>query len=336
MNDFGKPRWHQGQFESRDPPADQDMRSGSRGDCTHTDDLQQGTTRRGAAGIQCSSKVVVLDCDIRRRGTIAHCLAGLTLFVEPLEGISEIAGLPYKPNVILAHSDGAMISLLVRELASLNLACPIIAYSETIKLQEVVESIQEGACDYLEWPADKARLVDALLKQLARAVVPANEADRAHTLSRRLPSLTRREQEIVDCYAQDMRLGEIANKLGITESTLACHRATIRRKLGCSKDSDALTLAREARNQSEGLNDVFGSNAPVSVGLRSAVNIKLTDRELEILSLVALGQSSKEIASSLGISIRTIESHRGNFLVKLKAKNSLEAINIAKELKIIS
>jgi DNA-binding NarL/FixJ family response regulator len=43
----------------------------------------------------------------------------------------------------------------------------------------------------------------------------------------------------------------------------------------------------------------------------------LTDRELDVLKLVALGLSTKEIASRLDISPRTVDSHRANLMRKL-------------------
>ena len=43
----------------------------------------------------------------------------------------------------------------------------------------------------------------------------------------------------------------------------------------------------------------------------------LTDREREVLQLVAEGQSSKEIADVLGISLKTVDSHRSNLMEKL-------------------
>jgi DNA-binding NarL/FixJ family response regulator len=46
-------------------------------------------------------------------------------------------------------------------------------------------------------------------------------------------------------------------------------------------------------------------------------NGDLTSREREILQLIAEGLSSKETASELGISIRTVESHRANLMEKL-------------------
>jgi DNA-binding NarL/FixJ family response regulator len=48
----------------------------------------------------------------------------------------------------------------------------------------------------------------------------------------------------------------------------------------------------------------------------SGVSI-LTDREREVLQLIAEGLSSKEIASMLGVSLKTVDSHRSNLMEKL-------------------
>jgi DNA-binding NarL/FixJ family response regulator len=47
----------------------------------------------------------------------------------------------------------------------------------------------------------------------------------------------------------------------------------------------------------------------------------LSDREREVLVLLARGLSSKEIASELGISTRTVESHRANLMRRLGVKS---------------
>ncbi|MCX6316085.1 MAG: response regulator transcription factor [Bacteroidetes bacterium] len=48
----------------------------------------------------------------------------------------------------------------------------------------------------------------------------------------------------------------------------------------------------------------------------------LSLREIEVIKLINKGYSSKEIASELSISVRTIEVHRHNILKKLKLKNT--------------
>lgn len=47
-----------------------------------------------------------------------------------------------------------------------------------------------------------------------------------------------------------------------------------------------------------------------------------TDREYEILGLIAQGKSAKEIALNLFLSINTVTTHRKNILNKSKAPNT--------------
>ncbi len=49
----------------------------------------------------------------------------------------------------------------------------------------------------------------------------------------------------------------------------------------------------------------------------SETQSRLSDREREILGAIASGQSTKEIANSLNVSVKTIESHRKNIMDKL-------------------
>jgi len=50
---------------------------------------------------------------------------------------------------------------------------------------------------------------------------------------------------------------------------------------------------------------------------KGAILSELTSREREIVSLLALGKSTKEVGISLGISVKTAETHRGNLMRKL-------------------
>lgn len=51
----------------------------------------------------------------------------------------------------------------------------------------------------------------------------------------------------------------------------------------------------------------------------------LTDRQLEILEQLALGQSNKKIARNLNISVNTVEAHVSNVIRKLKVGNRTQA-----------
>ncbi|MFO7535497.1 MAG: response regulator transcription factor [Kiritimatiellia bacterium] len=55
----------------------------------------------------------------------------------------------------------------------------------------------------------------------------------------------------------------------------------------------------------------------------------LTDREREALQLLAEGRSSKEIANKMGVSVKTIETHRRNIMEKLNLHSVAELTKYA-------
>ncbi|GAB5418538.1 MAG: response regulator transcription factor [Crocinitomicaceae bacterium] len=57
--------------------------------------------------------------------------------------------------------------------------------------------------------------------------------------------------------------------------------------------------------------------------------IKLTPREIEVLRMIAEEYSNQEIADSLFISIRTVDTHRRNLLDKLQLKNTAGLVKFA-------
>jgi DNA-binding NarL/FixJ family response regulator len=64
---------------------------------------------------------------------------------------------------------------------------------------------------------------------------------------------------------------------------------------------------------------------------RSNNNTPLTDREIEVLQLIAQEYSNGEIAEKLFISIRTVDTHRRNILEKLQLKNTAGLVKYAIE-----
>ena len=53
----------------------------------------------------------------------------------------------------------------------------------------------------------------------------------------------------------------------------------------------------------------------------------LSQREIEVINFIKKGSSSKEIAESLNISVKTVEVHRYNILRKLNLKNAAALVN---------
>jgi len=61
----------------------------------------------------------------------------------------------------------------------------------------------------------------------------------------------------------------------------------------------------------------------------------VTTREREIIQLLAEGKSNKEAASTLGISVKTIEAHRANIMRKLRLRSVSELVRYAIRNKIV-
>ena len=55
----------------------------------------------------------------------------------------------------------------------------------------------------------------------------------------------------------------------------------------------------------------------------------LSKREIEILKLITVGRSNREIAETLFISIRTVENHRANIMRKLKLRKITDLVKYA-------
>lgn len=62
----------------------------------------------------------------------------------------------------------------------------------------------------------------------------------------------------------------------------------------------------------------------------------LTRREYEIIEQVASGKSNQEVADTLFVSIKTVETHKKNILDKLGLKNSVQLVRYAIKYNIIS
>jgi two-component system response regulator NreC len=65
-------------------------------------------------------------------------------------------------------------------------------------------------------------------------------------------------------------------------------------------------------------------------GLRSKpLGNEISERETEVLRLVAWGYTNKEVAGYLGISVKTVETHKANLMQKLDLKSRVEIVRYA-------
>jgi DNA-binding NarL/FixJ family response regulator len=92
-----------------------------------------------------------------------------------------------------------------------------------------------------------------------------------------------------------------------------------------SKDWSAVDVVRAVRRVSQG-HEVF-AEAPL--------DSPLSEREQEVLSLIATGSTNKEIAGQLHLSPHTVKEHTSAIYRKLGVRNRAEATRQAQRLKIL-
>jgi DNA-binding NarL/FixJ family response regulator len=101
---------------------------------------------------------------------------------------------------------------------------------------------------------------------------------------------------------------------------------------GLEDVTDAITAANDGRVvvPASVMERLLAAKAPPS-----GVGADLTNRELEVLSLMGRGYDAKQVANTLQISWHTSRSYIKNILLKLDAHSALQAVSVATRLGII-
>jgi two-component system response regulator NreC len=92
--------------------------------------------------------------------------------------------------------------------------------------------------------------------------------------------------------------------------------------------TDAVLLAAEGRTY---LNPELGAKLTAESPDGAARPDSLSRRELEVLKLIALGHTNSEIAASLFLSVRTVESHRAHVQQKIGVITRAELVAYARQ-----
>jgi two-component system response regulator NreC len=93
-------------------------------------------------------------------------------------------------------------------------------------------------------------------------------------------------------------------------------------------DEDLVSAVRLAADGKTYLQPDLGARLAADPGVTPD---GLSDRELEILRLIALGHTNQEIAEHLFLSVRTVESHRSHIQQKLRLSKRSELVRYALE-----
>jgi two-component system response regulator NreC len=96
-------------------------------------------------------------------------------------------------------------------------------------------------------------------------------------------------------------------------------------------DTEVVAAVREVARGGRYVHPELGARlvAAETAELRRAEEDPLSDREREVLRLLALGHTNQEIAKQLYISVRTAETHRAHIMQKLRLQTRAELVRYA-------
>jgi two-component system, NarL family, response regulator NreC len=96
-------------------------------------------------------------------------------------------------------------------------------------------------------------------------------------------------------------------------------------------DTEVVTAIREVAGGGRYVHPELGARlvAAEAEAARQAEEDPLSDREREVLRLLALGYTNQEIAKQLFISVRTAETHRAHVMQKLRLQSRAELVRYA-------
>jgi DNA-binding CsgD family transcriptional regulator len=149
-----------------------------------------------------------------------------------------------------------------------------------------------------------------------------------------------KERELVDALVDR---GELTPATVAMRTSLAVDEASgmleelaskglLRPRAGDGLVSYALRDRDPSKTSSIGLS---GTPDAVAGGTPRRLREPLSERELEVLALLASGRTNAEIARDLYVAVGTVKSHSGNIYRKLEAANRTEAVSRAREMNLL-
>lgn len=145
----------------------------------------------------------------------------------------------------LRPSDGEDLAVLA-ELRKRCILLPVVFVTNQGEVAVAVRAMQLGALTVLERPLAESQLQaavrDALAEDARRQTARRRVAQAVHLLQR----LSLRERQVLDLFVSGLQTKQIAKQLGISEKTVAAHRARMFDKLGVGSVVELVHLAAHA------------------------------------------------------------------------------------------
>ena len=171
-----------------------------------------------------------------------------------------------------------------------------------------------------------------------------NRAIAAHERSRRVaPGAREREKELLRALEDRGEFtpatAAMRTSLTIEEASKMLDRLAGKGHVQVLNRDGAMAYTLSTKDRLQEQQPSLEASSPASLtanGSSYAVLIEpLSERELEVLSLLASGRSNREIARDLFVAVGTVKTHTNNIYRKLGVRNRAEALAKARNLKLI-
>ena len=193
-----------------------------------------------------ATSLFLIDGDFRRRAAISHCLSGSGIHVEPFEDTSELFARWPRHGLLLVHDDGRAIASLLTHMGRSGQWLPVIGFAEDPSTRMVVQSVLDGAIDYIAWPFEREEITKVVSEAEEKAETLGSAKLREAMARSRVDRLTKREREVLAGVAGGLSNRLIGEKLSISPRTVEIHRANMLTKMGAHHTSEAIRIAIEA------------------------------------------------------------------------------------------
>lgn len=120
---------------------------------------------------------------------------------------------------------------LQNKLKQMGCDLPIIFISGHGDIDMAVNTLKNGAVDFLQKPVNDTRLLEVIDAAVARNKAARRDQAEVAGFKARLEQLTQREREVIRMVAQGYSNKEVAAEFGISEKTVQVHRGSAYRKL---------------------------------------------------------------------------------------------------------
>ena len=119
---------------------------------------------------------------------------------------------------------------------------PIIIITGHGDIPMVLRAVKAGAVDFIEKPFNEQVLLDSVHRAIKLDGEHRGRVLHLADIRARLECLTTREREILDFVVDGKRNKVIAGELGISQSTVECHRARVMEKIQAESLSDLMRM----------------------------------------------------------------------------------------------